>query len=182
MKGANLIIKNGNTSQAKSTSDGYHTIQQKPGSARSTDVFTLDPKQIYRFRIVPKARLVDGKPSVVHRIGPPDGLSGPAIAGIAAGIPCSILALILVGGLIFLIIYLKRNRSHQTKYPVPRTTEKAIPQAKINHPEIIPHKPLAGGLKLFPDYNSLHQSLSDRSVALPAFVPPPPHVRVATTV
>ncbi|KAF6736578.1 V-set and immunoglobulin domain-containing protein 10-like [Oryzias melastigma] len=182
MKGANLIIKNGNTSQAKITLDGYHTIQQKPASARSTDVFTLDPKQIYRFRIIPKARLADGVPSVVHRIGPPDGLSGPAIAGIAAGIPCSILAIILVGGLIFLIIYLKRNRSHQTKYPVPRTTEKAIPPAKINHPEIIPHKPLAGGLKFFPDYNSLHQSLSDRSVALPAFVPPPPHVRVATTV
>ncbi|XP_024123717.1 V-set and immunoglobulin domain-containing protein 10-like [Oryzias melastigma] len=182
MKGANLIIKKGNTSQAKITLDGYHTIQQKPASARSTDVFTLDPKQTYLFRIIPKARLADGVPSVVHRIGPPDGLSGPAIAGIAAGIPCSILAIILVGGLIFLIIYLKRNRSHQTKYPVPRTTEKAIPPAKINHPEIIPHKPLAGGLKFFPDYNSLHQSLSDRSVALPAFVPPPPHVRVATTV
>uniref|UniRef100_A0A3P9L8H7 V-set and immunoglobulin domain containing 10 like n=1 Tax=Oryzias latipes TaxID=8090 RepID=A0A3P9L8H7_ORYLA len=182
MKGSNLINKNGNTSQTKSTSDGYSTIQQKPGSARSTDVFTLDPKQIYRFRIVPKARLVDGKPSVVHRIGPPDGLSGPAIAGIAAGIPCSILALLMVGGLIFLIIYLKRTKRHQTKYPVPRTAEKTITPAKTIQPKATPHKPLAGGLKFFPDSNKIHKSLSDRSVALPAFVPPPPHVRVATTV
>lgn len=39
----------------------------------------------------------------------------------------------------------------------------AIPQAKINHPEIIPHKPLAGGLKFFPDYNSLHQVVPNHS-------------------
>lgn len=40
-----------------------------------------------------------------------DGLSGSAIAGIAAGIPCSILALILLMGLIFLIFCYHKKKS-----------------------------------------------------------------------
>lgn len=70
MKGPPLLNKNGKTIPTKSTSDGYHSIQQKPGSARSADIFPLDPNLTYRFRIIPKARLTDGPPSVIHRIGP----------------------------------------------------------------------------------------------------------------
>ncbi|XP_061574474.1 V-set and immunoglobulin domain-containing protein 10-like [Cololabis saira] len=177
MKGPNLLNKNGNITLNKGSSQVYRTIRQKPGSARSIDIFMLDPKLTYRFRIIPKARFAEGEPSEIHRIGPGEGLSGPAIAGIAAGIPCSILALLLLCGLIYLIIYCKSSKSHQTRYPVARAVEKA----KTVQPDITPHNRLTGGLKLSPDYNRLHQAPSERSVSLPTFVPPPP-VRVATTV
>ncbi|KAM4580830.1 V-set and immunoglobulin domain-containing protein 10-like [Odontesthes bonariensis] len=175
MKGPDLLNKNGNATHIKDSSNGFRTIQQKPGSARSTDIFVLDPNLTYRFRVIPKARMTDGEPSKVHRIGP--GLSGPAIAGIAAGIPCSILFLLLLGGLIYLVVYCHRKKSHQTRYPVSRAVEKA----KASQPDITPHNLMAGGLKSLPDYNRLQQTLSERSVSLPTFVPPPP-VRVATTV
>ncbi|KAM6910761.1 V-set and immunoglobulin domain-containing protein 10-like isoform 2-T2 [Xenentodon cancila] len=177
MKGPGLLNKNDNIILTKGSSHVYRTIQQKPGSARSTDIFMLDPKRMYQFRIVPKARFTEGESSKIHRIGPGEGWSGPAIAGIAAGIPCSILTLLLLCGLIYLIIYCKKSKSHQTRYPVPRAVEKA----KTVQPDITPHNQLTGGLKSCPDYNRVQQTSPEKSVTLPAFVPPPP-VRVATTV
>ncbi|XP_040900988.1 V-set and immunoglobulin domain-containing protein 10-like [Toxotes jaculatrix] len=115
--------------------------------------------------------------------GPPtsgvkgEGLSGPAIAGIAAGIPCSLLFLLLLGGFIYLCVYCKKNRSRQARYPVSRAVDKAVTAQS----DTTPHNLLTGGLKTPPDYNRLQQTPSERSVALPTFVPPPP-VRVATTV
>lgn len=39
-----------------------------------------------------------------------NGLSGPAIAGIAAGIPCSLLFLLLLGLLIYFIVYHRKKK------------------------------------------------------------------------
>ncbi|XP_060936380.1 V-set and immunoglobulin domain-containing protein 10-like [Limanda limanda] len=177
VKGPNLPSEKRNGSESRGASDGYRTIQQKPGSARSTDVLALDPNLSYRFRVIPRARTTEGQPSEVHRLGPDEGLSGPAIAGIAAGIPCSILFLVLMGGAIYLCVNWNKNKSRQARYPVSRAVEKVI----TTQSEMTPHHLLAGGLKSPPDYNKLQQTPSERSVALPTFVPPPP-VRVATTV
>ncbi|KAM4735103.1 V-set and immunoglobulin domain-containing protein 10-like [Anableps anableps] len=177
MKGPDLLSNNGDNAILKGSSREYRVIQQKPGYARSADVFLLDPDMTYRFRIIPKARLTDGEPSEVHRIGPGDGLSGSAIAGIAAGIPCSILVLILLIGLIFLIFYLRKKKSNKTRYPVSRAVEKV----KNIKPNGTSHNVLNGGLRPPPDYNILPKTPSERFVTLPMFVPPPP-VRVATTV
>ncbi|XP_076593808.1 V-set and immunoglobulin domain-containing protein 10-like isoform X2 [Chaetodon auriga] len=177
MKGTNLLSKNRNGTRTRRTPNRYHTIQQKPGSTRSTDIFNLDPKVTYRFRVIPRALMTEGEPSEVHRIGPGEGLSGSAIAGIAAGIPCSLLFLFLLGGFIYLCVYCNKNESRQTRYPVSRAVEKAI----STQTDSTPHNLLTGGLKSPPDYNRLQQTPSERSVALPSFVPPPP-VRVATTV
>nr|XP_013767056.1 PREDICTED: V-set and immunoglobulin domain-containing protein 10-like [Pundamilia nyererei] len=111
MKGPDLLSKNRNAPLTKSSSNVYRTIQQKPGSARSTDIFFLDPKLTYWFQVIPKARMTNGEPSKSQRIGPGEGLSGPAIAGIAAGIPCSLLFLLLLTGLIYLGVYCIRNKS-----------------------------------------------------------------------
>lgn len=54
----------------KRNSDEYRTIQQKPGSARSADIFPLEPKSTYKFRVIPTARMTAGEPTEVHRIGP----------------------------------------------------------------------------------------------------------------
>ncbi|XP_007553872.1 V-set and immunoglobulin domain-containing protein 10-like isoform X1 [Poecilia formosa] len=177
MKGPDLLSHSGGYSVPKRSSKEYRIIQQKPGYARSTDVFLLDPDMTYRFRIIPKARLTDGEPSKVHRIGPGDGLSGSAIAGIAAGIPCSILVLVLLIGIIFLIFYHHKKKSNKTRYPVSRALEKV----KTIQPKAVSHNILNRGLRPPPDYNSLHQMPSERSGTLPMFVPPAP-VRVATTV
>ncbi|CAJ1062774.1 V-set and immunoglobulin domain-containing protein 10-like isoform X1 [Xyrichtys novacula] len=177
MKGPDLQNMNRNDTQIKGSSNMFQIIQQKPGFARSADIFPLDPKKTYRFQIIPKARMTEGAPSKVHRIGPGEGLSGPAIAGIAAGIPCSILFLVLLAGFIYLCVYCYRNRSRQTRYPVSRAAEKAI----TTQTDSTPHNRLRGGLKDPPDYNRLKPAPSERSVDLPAFIPPPP-VRVATTV
>ncbi|XP_041842801.1 V-set and immunoglobulin domain-containing protein 10-like [Melanotaenia boesemani] len=176
MTGPDLLSTNGRTIHIKGSPNVYRTIQQKPGSARSADIFRLDPNLTYRFRIIPKARMTEGEPSVVHRIGSGDGLSGPAIAGIAAGIPCVLFLLLLLGGLIYLTAHCKKNKSHQTRYPVPRTIEKA----RTSQPDITPRNLLPAGLKSLPDYR-LQQASSEKSVTPPTFVPPPP-VRVATTV
>lgn len=61
--GQNLIVGPG-------SSNDYYTILRKPGSARSADISTLDPKRTYRFRVIPKARTTEGEPSEVHRISP----------------------------------------------------------------------------------------------------------------
>ncbi|XP_042346249.1 V-set and immunoglobulin domain-containing protein 10-like [Plectropomus leopardus] len=177
MKGPDLLSKNRNGTNTRGSSDRFHSIQQKPGSARSADIFVLDPHQTYRFRVIPKALMTEGEPSEVHRIGPGDGLSGSAIAGIAAGIPCSLLFLVLLGSFIYFCVYWNKNKSRQTRYPASRAVEKAI----TTQIEATPHNLLTGGLKSLPDYNRLQQTPSERSVALPTFVPPAP-VRVATTV
>lgn len=157
-------------------SDSYRTIQQKPGSARSTDIFMLNPEETYKFRIIPKARLTEGDPSKVHRIGPGKGLSGSAIAGIAAGIPGGIILLLVPIGLLCLIIYAKNNNEEQAHYPI--TTDKGLKtKAELASNDIR----MAGGINFSPNYNRLHQASSERSMALPMFVPPPT-VRVATTV
>ncbi|XP_029958572.1 V-set and immunoglobulin domain-containing protein 10-like [Salarias fasciatus] len=177
MKGPDLQSNTSNAINTKARSDQYRTIQQKAGFERKTDVYVLDPKSTYRFRIIPKARLTPGEPSEVHRIGPGDGLSGPAIAGIAAGIPCSLLFLLLLCCLVYFCVSYCRNKNNQTPYPVSRAVEKA----KTAQTDKSPHILLAGGLKSPPDYNRLHLAPSERSADLPMFVPPPP-VRVATTV
>lgn len=75
MKGPDLLSNNEKNAMTKGNSNEYRIIQQKPGSARSADIFFLDPDLTYRFRIIPKARLTDGEPSEVHRIGPGRGIS-----------------------------------------------------------------------------------------------------------
>lgn len=69
MKGPDRLNKYGNT-VTKGSLDKYITILTKPGSARSADIFMLDPKRTYRFRVIPIARSTEGEPSEVHRIGP----------------------------------------------------------------------------------------------------------------
>lgn len=52
--------------------------------------------------------------SVVVMVG--DGLSGPAIAGIAAGIPCSLLFLFLLLGLIYICVYYYKDKSNNPNF------------------------------------------------------------------
>ncbi|XP_068613682.1 V-set and immunoglobulin domain-containing protein 10-like [Brachionichthys hirsutus] len=177
LKGPDLLSDNRNVPRARRGSSGFRTIQQKPGSSRSTDVFGLDPDLTYRFRVIPKARSDAGEPSELHRIGPGDGLSGSAVAGIAAGIPCGLLFLLLLGALVYLSVSYCRKRRRQPRYPAARAAEKAV----TSKADMVPHNLLAGGLRSPPDYNRLQKTPSERSVTLPSFVPPPP-VRVATTV
>ncbi|KAM8846590.1 V-set and immunoglobulin domain-containing protein 10-like isoform 1-T1 [Synchiropus picturatus] len=175
MKGPELPSESRNSSQHKKASEEYRIIQKRPGHVRSTDVLDLNPKSLYHFRVIPRALMVEGKPSKAHRTRQV-GLSGPAIAGIAAGIPCSLLFLLLLCGLIYLCYYCWKNKSQHIPYPVSRAPE--MTKSAVT----IPHPVLNGGLnKSPPDYNRLHQVPSERSMALPTFVPPPP-VRVATTV
>ncbi|KAK5861989.1 hypothetical protein PBY51_017423 [Eleginops maclovinus] len=176
LKGPDLPDKHRNSTQNRGSANTFHTIHQEPGSIRSVDFF-LDPSLTYRFRVIPKALMTEGEPSEVQRTGPGEGLSGPAIAGIAAGIPCSLLFLVLLGCAIYFCFYWKKNKRRQTRYPVSRAVEKAI----TTHKEVTPHNLLTGGLKSPPDYNKLNLNPSERSMALPTFVPPAP-VRVATTV
>ncbi|KAI3361269.1 hypothetical protein L3Q82_013450 [Scortum barcoo] len=157
MKGPDLRSRNHNATLPRGNSNSFHTIQQKPGSARSADIFVLDPNLSYRFRVIPKARMTEGEPSAVHRIGPGtaycEGLSGTAIAGIAAGIPCSLLFLLLLGGSIYLCVYCNKNKSRRARYPLSRAVEKAI----TTQTDMVPHNLLAGGLKSAPDYNRLQK-------------------------
>ncbi|XP_061631778.1 V-set and immunoglobulin domain-containing protein 10-like isoform X1 [Phyllopteryx taeniolatus] len=176
MSGPALVSADGNVSQSKGSTDAFCTILPKPGSARSADVFHLDPKSTYHFRVLPRALMAEGRPTKAHRIGPGEGLSGPAIAGIAAGIPCSLLFLLLVCGLVYLCLYWSRVKRRGTRYPVSRAADKVTTTQTQ-----APHNLLPGGPKSPPDYNRLRQAPSILSVAPPSFVPPPP-VRVATTV
>ncbi|XP_023131986.2 V-set and immunoglobulin domain-containing protein 10-like [Amphiprion ocellaris] len=169
--------QNSTATHSGGSSDGYRTILKIPGSDRSVEISNIDPDLTYRFRVIPKAHQTVGEPSEVHRIGPAKGLSGSAIAGIAAGIPCSFLFLLLLVGLICLCVYWNKNKSHQPRYPVSRVPEKI----KTTQLDITTHNRLTEGLKAPPDYNRFQQTPSERSVALPTFVPPPP-TRVATTV
>ncbi|KAI4879308.1 hypothetical protein NFI96_021625, partial [Prochilodus magdalenae] len=78
------------------------------------------------------------------------GLSGPAIAGIAAGIPCGFLLVLLLLGLIALCYVCYKKKDRNPRYPVSRAVEKAV----INQPDLtVPQNLLSSGLKLPPDYN-----------------------------
>ncbi|KAB5532923.1 hypothetical protein PHYPO_G00125670 [Pangasianodon hypophthalmus] len=107
------------------------------------------------------------------------GLSSSAIAGIAAGVPCFILLLLLFAGLILLCYYCykKKAAERNPRYPVARATKKAV----ISQPDLTkPHHLLTRGLKQPPAYNHhRHQAPSERSSSLPLAIPP---VRMATTV
>lgn len=70
MKGPDLVTDNSNDTQTRGSSDKFRTIQHRPGSVRSADIFNLDPKSTYRFRVIPKALMIVGEPSEIHRIGP----------------------------------------------------------------------------------------------------------------
>lgn len=68
--GFDVQMKGPELERGKRNSDEYRTIQQKPGSARSADIFPLEPKSTYKFRVIPIARIIAGEPTEVHRIGP----------------------------------------------------------------------------------------------------------------
>lgn len=70
MRGPGLLSKIQHGVRHRSTSNMFHTIQQKPGSARSADVFHLNPNLTYWFWVIPKARQTEGEPSKILRIGP----------------------------------------------------------------------------------------------------------------
>lgn len=76
VKGPELESEKRNRTKHRGISDEFRTIQQKPGSTRSTDIFMLDPAATYVFRVIPKARLVEGVPSEVRQIGPGTPQSG----------------------------------------------------------------------------------------------------------
>ncbi|XP_036393862.1 V-set and immunoglobulin domain-containing protein 10-like isoform X3 [Megalops cyprinoides] len=178
MMGPSLLPSPGGRQRRKRATNEFGTIQEKPSSARSTNISGLDPKATYRFRVIPTAGATRGQPSKELRAGPGGGLSGPAIAGIAAGIPCGILLILIIIALIILCVVWRRKR-RQTRYPVSRAVEKVVAtQPNLN----TPHTLLTGGLKTSagpPDY-SVHLA-SERSSTLPSVVSPPP-VRMATTV
>ncbi|KAI1894821.1 hypothetical protein AGOR_G00119700 [Albula goreensis] len=176
MMGPDLLSSSSTSRGEERVTHGFRTIQKKPAYARSTDLAVLDPESTYQFRVIPVAGQTKGDPSEEHRIGP-GGLSGPAIAGIAAGIPCGLLLLLLLIALIVFCVCKRKRR--QTRYPVARAVEKVVAsQPNLN----APHALLTGGLKNGgpPDYNA-HQATAERSSTLPSTVPPPP-VRMATTV
>ncbi|KAM6967579.1 V-set and immunoglobulin domain-containing protein 10-like [Aplochiton taeniatus] len=177
MMGPDLPSNSRNSSQTKGVSGEFRSIQRKPGSVRSTDVYSLDPKSTYSFRIVPNAGRMTGQPSGVHMIGP-GGLTSSAIAGIAAGIPCGLLFLLLLIGLVYLCVLCWRKKRRQTRYPLSRAVEKPV---ATQPDKSSPRKILTEGLKAPPDYNRSQLSRYEKSVTLPMFVPPPP-VRFATTV
>ncbi|CAB1333509.1 unnamed protein product [Coregonus sp. 'balchen'] len=104
---------NKNGGRSKRATEGFRSIQQRPGSSRSTDISVLDPKSTYYFRVIPIAGRTQGEPSGVQIIGP-GGLSGPQIIGLAVGIPCSLLFLLLLIGLIYLCVYCCRKKRRST--------------------------------------------------------------------
>ncbi|XP_058232794.1 carcinoembryonic antigen-related cell adhesion molecule 6 [Hemibagrus wyckioides] len=107
------------------------------------------------------------------------GLSGSAIAGIAAGVPCVILLLLLLAGLILLCYYCykKKTANRNPRYPVARAVKKAV----IIQPNLTkPHHLLTSSIKPPPAYNHhRNQAPSERSGTLPLGIPP---VRMATMV
>lgn len=70
MKGPDLVTDTSNGTQTRGSSDKFRTIQHHPGSVRSADIFNLNPKSTYRFRVIPKALTTEGEPSGIYRIGP----------------------------------------------------------------------------------------------------------------
>lgn len=70
MSGPALVSADGSAGQSKGNGDTFRTILPKPGSARSADVLRLDPKATYRFRVLPRALMTEGRPTEARRIGP----------------------------------------------------------------------------------------------------------------
>ncbi|XP_030639065.1 V-set and immunoglobulin domain-containing protein 10-like [Chanos chanos] len=151
MKGPDLSSNtNGKHNLSGKAAHDFSTILTEPASARTINISGLDPKSTYYFQVVPLAGRMSGAPSVQQMVGPGEGLSGPAIAGIAAGIPCSILVLLILIGLIVLSVIWYRKRSRPPKYPVSRAVEKVV----ASQPNLTnPHKLLTGGLKPPPEYS-----------------------------
>ncbi|XP_062394567.1 V-set and immunoglobulin domain-containing protein 10-like [Sardina pilchardus] len=172
MKGPDLSDPSTNKMVSRSQrAKEYQTLQVRPASSRSTEISGLDPEARYHFQVIPMAGKIAGEPSERLVIGP-GGLSGPAIAGIAAGIPCSLLVLLLICVVFPCVLYHKKRNS-EARYPVSRAVEKAV--ATLTSP----HHLLTNGLKLPPDY-SLHQPpVVGHSFPMPSELPP---VRMATTV
>ncbi|XP_051577364.1 LOW QUALITY PROTEIN: V-set and immunoglobulin domain-containing protein 10-like [Myxocyprinus asiaticus] len=145
----------------------FRTIQIMPATSRTTNISGLDPKSTYYFRIIPKAGRTVGQQSEQHRIGPGTGLSGAAIAGIAAGIPCCIFVLLFVLGVIYC-----SKRDGNPKYPVSKPVKVVVSPTSLANP----HKILTGRLKPPPEYR-LQQF--ERSGPLPSVNT---RMRMATTV
>ncbi|XP_010897738.2 V-set and immunoglobulin domain-containing protein 10-like isoform X1 [Esox lucius] len=176
MSGPDLMSKSVRPGQ-KAT-DNFRTVQQKPSTSRSANISTLDPKSTYQFRVIPVAGGIQGKPSEVQSLGP--GLSQSQIIGLAAGIPCGVIFLLLLIGLICLCICCSRKKRKANRYPVARVVEKVVTtQPNINAPSYL----LTGGLKPQPDHDRKNPQMdpTERSVPIPRFVSPP-HVRTATIV
>ncbi|XP_076868548.1 cell adhesion molecule CEACAM6 isoform X2 [Brachyhypopomus gauderio] len=105
------------------------------------------------------------------------GLSTAAIVGLAAGIPCGLLLLILLAGLVLLCVFCYKKKDRNPRYPVSRAVEKAV----VSQPDMTkPHKLLISGLKQPPDYRLYdHQGITERAGSLPLATHP---MRMATTV
>ncbi|KPP65941.1 V-set and immunoglobulin domain-containing protein 10-like [Scleropages formosus] len=96
MKGLNVTVGTSDSRRKRATED-FRTISIKPASTRSQDLSALDPKSTYWFRVVPVAGNTNGAPSTELKVGPASGgLSQGAIIGLAVGIPCGILLLIII--------------------------------------------------------------------------------------
>ncbi|XP_061677011.1 V-set and immunoglobulin domain-containing protein 10-like isoform X2 [Syngnathoides biaculeatus] len=78
MSGPPLVSAAANVTQSKGSTDAFRTILPKPGSARSADIFHLNPKSTYHFRVVPRALMIEGPPTKAHRIGPGHEQSYPS--------------------------------------------------------------------------------------------------------
>ncbi|KAJ3605235.1 hypothetical protein NHX12_027285 [Muraenolepis orangiensis] len=107
MRGPALDPTIGRSSEFRSLE--FRSIQVKPGSAQSAGILNLDPKSTYHFSVVSSAGRTVGEPSKQKRIRPGTGLSGAAIAGIAEGIPCSLLALFTFTALLYLSVSYCKN-------------------------------------------------------------------------
>ncbi|KAL0984783.1 hypothetical protein UPYG_G00146840 [Umbra pygmaea] len=176
MRGPSLLAKH--VRRRKRANDNFRSIQQEPGTSRSTNISALDSKSTYYFRVIPFAGETLGLPSVVLRLGPV--LSQPQVIGLAAGIPCGVLFILLLVGFICLCVYCSRRKRDANRYPVARAVEKVVStQTHINTPSCL----LTGGIKDLPDYNRkiTQGGPTERCAPLPRFVYPPP-VRTATIV
>ncbi|XP_041964053.1 V-set and immunoglobulin domain-containing protein 10-like [Alosa sapidissima] len=172
MKGPDLSDPSTNITVSQSErAKEYQTLQVRPASSRSAEISGLDPKARYHFRVIPMAGQSAGEPSEPLSTGP-GGLSGPAIAGIAAGIPCSLLVLLVVCVVLPCVLYHKKRNS-EARYPVSRAVEKAVTTLSS------PHHLLTSGLKLPPDYRLHQPPVAGHSRPMPS---EPPPVRMATTV
>nr|XP_055068024.1 V-set and immunoglobulin domain-containing protein 10-like [Misgurnus anguillicaudatus] len=118
---------------AGSSRSEFRTIRMMPSFARTTNISGLDPESAYTFRIIPLAGKTTGEQSELHRVQPGAGLKGAAIAGISAGLPCSIILLLVVLGFIYC-----GKPDRNPKYPISRAVEKVICQSAVTDPHHIP--------------------------------------------
>ncbi|XP_028833047.1 V-set and immunoglobulin domain-containing protein 10-like isoform X2 [Denticeps clupeoides] len=169
MKGPDLTKTRSQNGRA---ADKYRTIQVEPASSRSANISGFHPKLVYYIRIVPMVGNTAGLVSKELKIGP-ETMSGAAIVGIAAGIPCTLLVLLSIVGLIVLCIRSYRKKNREPCYPVCKAIEKVATTVPV-----APHQLLHGEMKPPPDY-SIHQRPTQRPGQRPSDASP---VRMATTV